>query len=114
VQSVRKWDFQGIILLKKNLWTKSTDLWTIPGSVHHGPSVDGRPELAGAWPPAAPVLKGASQGAKDGEMGSGNPLKGLTGERAVVRWPGDGGERVAVVDVPVRGSLELRERRRRE
>jgi hypothetical protein len=25
--------------------------------------------------PAAPVLKGASQGAEDGEMGSGNPLR---------------------------------------
>jgi hypothetical protein len=42
--------------------------------VYHGPSVDGRPELTGAWPPAAPVPKGASQGAEDGETGSGNPL----------------------------------------
>jgi hypothetical protein len=62
-------------MLKKNSWTNCTDLWTIPGSVHHGLSVDGRPELAGAWPPAALVLKGASQGAEDGEMGSGNPLR---------------------------------------
>jgi hypothetical protein len=75
VQSVRKWDFQGIILLKKNSWTKSTDLWTIPGSVHHGPSVDERLELAEAWPPTAPVLKGASQGAEDGETGLGNLLR---------------------------------------
>jgi hypothetical protein len=74
VQSAGKWDFQGIILLKKNLWTKSTDLWTIPGSVHRGPSVDGRPKLIEAWPPTAPVLKVTSQGAEDGEMGSGNPL----------------------------------------
>jgi hypothetical protein len=74
VQSAGKWDFQGIILLKKNPWTKSTDLWTIPGSVHRGPSVDGRPELIGAWPPASPVLKGASQGVEDGETGSGNLL----------------------------------------
>jgi hypothetical protein len=74
VQSAGKWDFQGIILLKKNLWTKSTDLWTIPGSVHCGPSVDGRPKLIEAWPPTTPVLKVTSQGAEDREMGSGNPL----------------------------------------
>jgi hypothetical protein len=42
--------------------------------------------------------------------GVGEPVKGLTGGRAVARWPGDGGERVAVVGVLVRGSLELRER----
>jgi hypothetical protein len=28
VQSAEKWDFLAIILLKKNSWTKSTDLWT--------------------------------------------------------------------------------------
>jgi hypothetical protein len=49
-------------------------LWTTSGSVHHGPSVDGQPELTETWPPTAPVLKGASQGAEDGEAGSGNPL----------------------------------------
>jgi hypothetical protein len=31
------------------------------------PAVDGGTELAGAWPPAAPVSKGAGQGAGDGE-----------------------------------------------
>jgi hypothetical protein len=36
--------------------------------------VDGRPELAGAWRPATPVLKGVSKGAEDREMGSGNSL----------------------------------------
>jgi hypothetical protein len=81
--------------------------------VYHGPSMDGQPELAGAWPPATPVLKGASQGAEDGETGSGNPLRASPeGGR------GRGGramEGTAVaVGVPMRGSLELRERRRRE
>jgi hypothetical protein len=42
--------------------------------------------------------------------GVGEPVKGLIGGRAVVRWPGDGGEQVAAVGVLVRGSLELRER----
>jgi hypothetical protein len=49
--------------------------WTTPGSVPRGPFVDGRPELAGAWPPAALVLKGASHGAEDGETSLGNPLR---------------------------------------
>jgi hypothetical protein len=40
--------------------------WTIHGR---------RPELVGAWPTAALVLKGTSQGAEDGETGSGNPLR---------------------------------------
>jgi hypothetical protein len=40
------------------------------GSVYHGPSVNGQPELARAWLSAAPVLKGTSQGwrAADGEV----------------------------------------------
>jgi hypothetical protein len=42
------------------------------------------------------------------------PVKGLTGGRAAARWPGDGGEWATAINVPVRGSLELRERRRRE
>jgi hypothetical protein len=45
-----------------------------PTMVHHGPTMDGGTELVGAWPPAAPVLKGVGQGVEDGEMGSGNPL----------------------------------------
>jgi hypothetical protein len=79
------------------------------GPVYHGPSMDGRPELTGAWPPAAPVLKGTSKGAEDEETGSGNPL----------RAPPEAGRRrggrategtAAAVSVPVRGSLKLRER----
>jgi hypothetical protein len=42
------------------------------------------------------------------------PVKGLTEGWAAVRWAGDGGEWTVVVGVLVRGSLELRERRRRE
>jgi hypothetical protein len=64
--------FTGDYFSKENPWTESTSPLTTPGSIHHGPSVDGRPELAGAWPPAAPVLKGTSQGAEDGETGSGS------------------------------------------
>jgi hypothetical protein len=71
--------------------------------------MDGRPELAGAWPPAALVLKGSSQGAEDGE-----PVKVLTGGWAAASWPGDRREQAVAVGVPVRGSLKLRERRRRE
>jgi hypothetical protein len=68
---VKKWleyTFTGDYFSEENPWTTA-------GSVHRGRSVDGRPELAGAWPPAAPVLKGANQGAEDGETGSGNPLR---------------------------------------
>jgi hypothetical protein len=61
------------------------------GPVYHGPSLDGRCELSEAWPLAAPVLKGASQGAEDGKAGSGEPVKGLTGGRPTARWLGDEG-----------------------
>jgi hypothetical protein len=83
------------------------------GPGYDGSSMDGRPELAGAWPPATPVLKGANQGVEDGKTGSGNPLRASP----------EGGRRrggramegtAAAVSVPVRGSLKLRERRRRE
>jgi hypothetical protein len=74
------------------------------GPVYQGPSVDGRPELTGAWPPAAPVLKGASQGVEDGERGLGNTFRASPeGGRATKGM-------AAAVGVSVRGSLELRER----
>jgi hypothetical protein len=75
---VKKWleyIFIGDYFSEENPWTESTSLWTTPSLVHHGPSMDGRPELAGAWPSAALMLKGTSQGAEDGETESGNPLR---------------------------------------
>jgi hypothetical protein len=77
------------------------------GPVSHGPSVDGRLELTGAWPPAAPVLTGASQGAEDGMTGSGNPLR-ASPEGG--RWQGGRATEgtAAAVSVLIRGSFELR------
>jgi hypothetical protein len=47
--------------------------------------MDGRPELAIAWPPDAPMLKGADQGTEGGELDG-----PLTGGQEVVGQPGDG------------------------
>jgi hypothetical protein len=102
-----------IIFVLNNRWTRSTALGPCPAVVHGGPAVDGSTELAEAWPPVAPGLKGAGQGAEDGETGSGNLLwASLEGGR---RRGGQTTEGTATaVGVPVRGSLELRERQRRE
>jgi hypothetical protein len=55
-----------------------------------------------------------SQGHQPRGRGQGDgvrePVNGLTGGRAAVRSPGDGGEWAVAVGVPVRGSLKLRER----
>jgi hypothetical protein len=75
---VKKWMeyiFTGDYFSEENPWTESTSPWTTPGSVHRGPSMDRRPVLTGAWLPTAPVLKGASHGAEDGETWSRNPLR---------------------------------------
>jgi hypothetical protein len=83
------------------------------GLVYHGPSMDEQPELTGAWPQAAPVLKGTRQGAEDGNTGSGNLLRASPeGGQQRGGWATEG--MAAVVGVLVRGSLELRERRMRE
>jgi hypothetical protein len=69
VQSAGKCDFRGIILLKKNLWTKSTDRWTAPArSTVTGGHCRAR-ELSGARPPAALVPKSYDQGAGEGKDG---------------------------------------------
>jgi hypothetical protein len=43
-------------------------------SVHGGPAMHGSTELTGAQPLAAPVSKGASQGAGEGEWDAGNSV----------------------------------------
>jgi hypothetical protein len=71
----QKMDFSGIILLKKNSWSKSTSPWT----ARPGPpwtSGQGQPrELTGAQPLATPELKVAGEGEEDGESGLGNLLR---------------------------------------
>jgi hypothetical protein len=79
-----------------------------PAVVHGGPVVDGGIKLTEAWPLVAPVLKGAGQGAEDGETGSGNPL--WASPKGGRRRGGRATEgTAAAVGVPVRGSLKLRE-----
>jgi hypothetical protein len=62
----QKLEFSGIVLLKKNPWTKSTSPWTAPGWPVHGSTVDsivadgrGSPELSLA---AAPSHGGLPRG----------------------------------------------------
>jgi hypothetical protein len=72
------------------------------------PVVDGGTELAGAWPPATPVSKGAGQGAGDGEWNVGNlmvhspELGRQRGDRATA-------VRATAVGSPVRSVLRLRD-----
>jgi hypothetical protein len=51
-----------------------------------------RHQLTRAWPPAAPVLKDAGQGAGEGEWDARKPDCPLTGAWEAVRRPSDDGE----------------------
>jgi hypothetical protein len=89
----RKMEFPGIILLKKNLWTKSTSPWTMPA----WSTMDRRP-----WPASGARRSSASgHSGAQGPRGRGGgwgvgvrePVKGLIGGRVAARWPGDEGKR---------------------
>jgi hypothetical protein len=85
----------GEMRFSRNYFVEEKPMDQVHGSVDHlwlGPpwTVCGR--AARAWPPATPVLRGASKGAKDGETGSGNPLRASLedGRRRGGRTKGNG------------------------
>jgi hypothetical protein len=63
-----------IVFILNNRWTQSMACGPCPAMVHSGPAVDSGTELTGAWPPAALVSKGASQGAGEWERNAGIPM----------------------------------------
>jgi hypothetical protein len=63
-----------IIFVLNNRWTRSMACGPCPAMVHGGSAVDGGTKLAGAWPPAATVSKGAGQGAGEREWNARNPM----------------------------------------
>jgi hypothetical protein len=76
------------------------DPWTMSS---RGPWWTGGTELAGAWPPTAPVCKDTGQGVGEGEWNARNLM---------VHSPELGrqrGGRATVVKTPVRSTLGLRE-----
>jgi hypothetical protein len=85
--------FSGIILLKKNPWTKSTSPWTAPAQS----TVDRRPLLCSGAHRSSGSGHSRAQGRRGRGggrgVGVGEPVKGLTGGPATARWPGDGGKR---------------------
>jgi hypothetical protein len=63
-----------IIFVLNNQWTWPMACGPCAAMVHGGPAVDGGIKLTGAWPPGAPVSKGAAQGPGEGEWNTGNPM----------------------------------------
>jgi hypothetical protein len=92
VQSARKWDFPGIILLKRNPWTKSTDRWTAPARS----TMDRRPlPHAGAHRSSASGRSGARELRPRGGGGRGKhrgPDSGLTEAWNAAELRSDDGE----------------------
>jgi hypothetical protein len=84
--------FPGIILLQKNLWTKSTSPWTVPARS----TMDRRPlPRLGAHRSSTFGHSGAQgrRGRRGGRgVRVGEPVEGLTEGRAAARWPGGRGK----------------------
>jgi hypothetical protein len=92
VQSAEKWDFPGIILLKKNPCPMSTDRWTAPArsTMDRWPSSHAGAHRSSAFGRSgSPALGDDSRG---GGVGHGGLGPGLAGAQEVVEWRHDGGE----------------------
>jgi hypothetical protein len=80
-----KLDFPGIVFLKENPWTSRVRGPCRPGPPWTGGRCRAR-ELAGARPPAAPVLESSDRGAGERKGGLANSMAGLP--QLGRRWKG--------------------------